>query len=779
MFKIKWDKKNNGIILSDRIDDKNKIIPPRFVFYEELDLLGFDKYWNYPKSEKPLLWAIGRRYFYRGVVVAEANGGNIYEKPILKIIHKRNLEPIDIDLIIQNNLKFLKILEGEAIDFIQDIHKKYKKKELNFAVAFSGGKDSQVVLDLVSRVIAPQNYETIYTDTGMEIPFTQKTINYTINRYSVLYPEFKFHTAKADKDILFLWNKFGTPSRIHRWCCSVSKTIPFAKKIKQIFNNNDKYVVFEGVRAEESSKRSKYSRVTINSKKTKQINAEIILDWNVTEVFLYLFYRNIIFNDGYRFGLTRVGCSICPFSSPWSEFIMQKLSSETTEKFVSIIREQAKIESKSELIINDFVKNGQWKVRSGGRNIDVESSINQIKRKNNQISFIIENQQTDLLEWLKVLGEIRYIENSQFVKGEINASGVNLVFEIENKEKKQIVTFYFQDNKLLENRIKKIINKTAFCIQCNACEVECPVGAISFKNGLKINSNLCINCLKCLSFSEKGCLRAKSINVTEGGSKMSNNKIATSKYQTFGLRNHWLKSFLNKHENWFNENPAGLGNRQLQAMNSWLRDAEVINSKKEITPFGNVLLKYKRNENRIWLLIWTNLFYKVNLIKWYSLDIKWGEHYTTKELVELIVSKDDLNKPKTTQNAISSLVNMFAESPLSSELAIGKITKKSNTRTIWKTGSDEIDIVSIAYSLYKYAEAKERYKFTVSEFFSESCDGGPRILFGLSKENFEKSLRNLQEGKNQLVRVNLNAGLDNIFFREDVSSLEVLELLSE
>ena len=120
---------------------------------------------------------------------------------------------------------------------------------------------------------------------------------------------------------------------------------------------------------------------------------------------------------------------------------------------------------------------------------------------------------------------------------------------------------------------------------------------------------------------------------------------------------------------------------------------------------------------------------------------------------------------------------MFAESPLGGVLSIGRITKKSNVRTIWKTGSDEIDSLSVAYSLFKYAEEKERYKFTVSEFYNENCVGGPRFLFGISKDRFEAALRGLQEEKNQLIRVNLVAGLDNIFLREDVSSQEVIELL--
>jgi len=39
--------------------------------------LGFDKYWEYPKSEEPLLWNIGRKYYYFGEMVAEVRGGNI------------------------------------------------------------------------------------------------------------------------------------------------------------------------------------------------------------------------------------------------------------------------------------------------------------------------------------------------------------------------------------------------------------------------------------------------------------------------------------------------------------------------------------------------------------------------------------------------------------------------------------------------------------------------------------------------------------------------------
>uniref|UniRef100_A0A7C3KPD3 Uncharacterized protein n=1 Tax=Dictyoglomus thermophilum TaxID=14 RepID=A0A7C3KPD3_DICTH len=76
MYKIKWDKETSGILLSDSTEDT--IIPPRPVYFEELDLLGFDKYWDYPKCEEPILWNIGRRYYYKGELVAEVRGGNIF-----------------------------------------------------------------------------------------------------------------------------------------------------------------------------------------------------------------------------------------------------------------------------------------------------------------------------------------------------------------------------------------------------------------------------------------------------------------------------------------------------------------------------------------------------------------------------------------------------------------------------------------------------------------------------------------------------------------------------
>jgi phosphoadenosine phosphosulfate reductase len=297
---IKWNEKINGILLTDKTNDE-VINPPRPVFYEELDLLGFYKYWDYPKSGEPLLWAIGRRYYYKGLMVGEAKGGNLFQSPSIDITEEGNelhLKPIDIKKVIEKNKKSLFVLENEAMDFVEHTYRVYRNKMDFFAVSFSGGKDSQAVLDIVSRVLHPEDFIVIFSDTTMEIPHTYETVEKTKKEYQKRYPELRFYTAKPPKKASEFWKEFGPPSRIQKWCSTVIKTAPFVRLIKDMHedtenNKQPKILVFEGVREEESNKRSKYLRIRKNIKQLYQINAEVIQSWNSTEVFLYLFLEDL------------------------------------------------------------------------------------------------------------------------------------------------------------------------------------------------------------------------------------------------------------------------------------------------------------------------------------------------------------------------------------------------------------------------------------------------------------------------------------------------------
>jgi len=228
MYKIEWSKDNKNLpILNDFAQDN--IIPPRPVFFEELDLLGFNKYFKYPSSENPLLWAIGRDYYYDSVKVARAVGGDINNAPVLEIYHDGvEFEPIDIDILIKLNKSKIEVLKNEAIEFTKKVYKEYANKVDFFIVAFSGGKDSQVLLDLVTIALEPERYKVIFTDTTMELPHTYETVEKTEKHYKNIYKNFKITSVRNPIDAADSWNTFGPPSRILRWCCSVYKTYPRA-----------------------------------------------------------------------------------------------------------------------------------------------------------------------------------------------------------------------------------------------------------------------------------------------------------------------------------------------------------------------------------------------------------------------------------------------------------------------------------------------------------------------------------------------------------------------
>ena len=401
MFKVVWDKEYNGVRLTMSSKGEALNVSPRPVFWEELDFLGLNKMgWIYPHVEEPLLWACDRRYFYNGDFVLEVKGGNIFDAP--SVIQQEGFEslvlkPVDMEHLREVNEDTMFILEHEAMDFINQTYRRYKnirevaKKNPNldfqklasnlekqtkeehvvvkedcdsfdimplskaeelgkipilnskielFISSFSSGKDSQVVLDLVSRVIPSEDFIVIYSDTGYELPTSLCFYLQVQEYYKKKYPSLKFFLSKNHQDVLYYWDKMGAPSRMHRWCCGVMKTAPLYRLLKEI-NGTGKQpnvLAFEGVRSEESEKRSEYERVGVGVKHNNVLNVRPIFEWNTTEVYLYILLHNLAMNEAYRNGVSRVGCSICPFSSEWSEQVVGKLYPESINKFIKHLK---------------------------------------------------------------------------------------------------------------------------------------------------------------------------------------------------------------------------------------------------------------------------------------------------------------------------------------------------------------------------------------------------------------------------------------------------------
>ncbi|CUN65154.1 phosphoadenosine phosphosulfate reductase family protein [Roseburia inulinivorans] len=794
MFKIKWDIENNGIILSDYIEEKDSLNSPRPVYVEELKMLGLDKSFELPKENVAVCWEIDHKYYYYGEVIAETRKGNIYEDPIVVVsdTHFNKLEPINLEKLVENNNDMIQVAENEAMDFIKDMYESYKDKNISgYVVAFSGGKDSQVILDLVSRVIPAGNYRVVFTNTGMELPCTIDTVEETRTFYKEKYPEFTLEHAKSDKKAIELWKSYGPPSRMNRWCCSVLKTALFGRKMKELLKTDaqPKLVVFEGVRNDESARRSSYGRVGEGVKHVNLISCRAILKWNVSEIYLYMYKNNVKINPAYTMGLTRVGCGVCPFASDWSEYVIRKRYPEVAKSYISVIEDMAKnIGITSQHKIDEYISSGNWKKNAGGKGLIPDESRMDIITKEPNFECIVQNPKVNWEKWFSTLGEyfLEKIEDD-FFKGELKFKGSVVKFEVRYSENTIRFKAFGTTNKIILNSLlTKAFTKTAYCELCGVCEVECPTGALTVRDTVEIDKGRCVHCNNCFGINTKGCIIATRKMMYEGGKTMgtATKTSGVDRYSTFGLREEWLTSFFDLLDDWFSENSRLLGPKQIPAMLNWLREAELVDLKeKKVTELAKILKPvYASNPLLVWQIIWTNLSFNSSIVNWYVTATKNDIKYTKNELVELLKEDYPNLKGATLKNPVDALVNTFVNSPLGTtdayaddNLKMGLLEKKgASVISVQRYGTSKVSQIVVAYSLYKNAEINNMYELTVTDIYEKGYMGVSNI-FNMDSESFMNALRGLTT--NEVLSADLLGGLENIHLASEFSSFDVLKRL--
>ncbi len=828
MYKITWDKATGGILLNLHVVEDTLSVSPRPVFYEELDLLKLsDDGWNYPHCEEPIMWACNKQYFYHGELLFEVSGANIYDAP--KVAYAEGVTPgilkaVNVKSMLQKNKDPMFLIESEAIDFIRDTYLAYSAANIAFEKApanqiveelkerqeqktkrkmaivkqdcdsfdvmpletayelgkrvfqttkidyflasFSGGKDSQVILDLCTRAIPPTAFQVIYSDTGYELPSSLNLYEDVKRFYGKRFPDLKFSTAANHAPVLDYWDKIGTPSDKQRWCCSVMKTGPLYRKLKVADSNKQgKVLCFEGVRAEESTRRSGYERIGRGVKHSTTVNARPIFMWNTTEVFLYIFKHNLPINPAYRRGMTRVGCLLCPFASEWNEMIANHTEPESVKPFLNRIEAFGRKAGVKDL--QDYIREGGWKRRGGGNYIEKNSFI-QFKALTPEFIAIFKNPRLPIESYLQILGDFRMSGSIENRKGELvvkkDVYEFTVVKERQNEEIYRFCIHNITDVELIGN-IKRVLYKTTYCIQCEACEVECPTGALTVYPNISVDKKLCIHCHKCLSFHEKGCIVANSLSIAEN---MISKQGNIDRYKNFGLKEEWLEQyFIDLDDYWTSEH--GLNeNYQIPSLKAWLKDAGIIDQSCHVTPLGKLLAELRLDRPEIvWEIIWINLTYNSFIAGWFSRNIAHGTQYSQKLMEEMIRDQYPSYKEKTVHNAVYQIQRTLRESPIGSQInQMSVIDKETSLRGEYEDISEE----AIAYSLYKYAEIHGVHSLRVSDFYQESCEGGPYREFGISKSVFEKALRTLNSASNRVLVAELNMGLDHINLREDLTS---------
>lgn len=239
----------------------------------------------------------------------------------------------------------------EALKLAADISKEYYHEPL--ILAYSGGKDSDVLLQLAIECLNASDFEVLNSHTTLDAP---ETVYYIRNKFKELedagvkatiqYPHY------PDGRFMSIWSliidKQMPPTRLARFCCEklketktvnrfiatgVRESESVNRRNRDVFSTRGKtkseYFHYSLEHVDEVFKDDLSRRGGINSnevgvydcifiKKAKE-NADIVCSpiykWQDNEIWEFIQDRGIKYNPLYDKGFKRVGCIGCPMST--------------------------------------------------------------------------------------------------------------------------------------------------------------------------------------------------------------------------------------------------------------------------------------------------------------------------------------------------------------------------------------------------------------------------------------------------------------------------------
>lgn len=785
MYQYIWDNETGGILLTTEQSKFSK--EPRPVYFQELDILGFDAYWNYPKNDDaPLLWAEANNYIYKGRLVAKTKGGSLYTKPELILLEdpEPNNEPlqfVDVEKMCQKNKELMEALEQDTIKRIYNTYREYKDKIDIFYMAFSGGKDSIVALDLVQRALPHNDFKVVFGDTGMEFSDTYATCDIYSDYCKSLGID--FYVAKSQLSPLETWEQFGPPSQTIRWCCSVHKTAPQILLLRRLTSNAKfKGMAFTGIRADESLSRSHYDEINYGEKHKGQFSFHPILNWSSAEIFIYIFSHQLQLNNTYKKGNSRAGCLVCPMAAQKNIYFKQIAYANdpmhSTTAYNQIITKTCSKSFSNKTDENKFMDIGGWKARRSGRELNFAQNNCVEEQNENTLQITILKEKTSWKEWIKTLGKIITLSDN-LIEVLFNDTKYSIFYRKNNEH----IIFTCKVDEITKESInffsalKIILRKSAYCITCQVCEANCPFGYITMNNGEVYIDDKCCSCQSCHKISH-GCLVSNSLKLPKGEIKMG----SIDRYGNIGVELDWVYDYYNKIDEFWNNN--NLGTNKIKNMKVFLSDAEIILPKKHtLTSFGAKINEIGIQTLKAWALILVNLSYTSEFNWWISNTI-FDKNYTSLELQELL--KKHVSSTNSIQHIISAYKNIFYSNHfLGTELGLGTCNLKEGSnkrillnikRSSWVNPIPEV----ILYSLYKFAEACDHYyQFSLETLLDDSIERAgvsPTRIFGLNRETMVQILNGLSINYPEFISASFTLDLDNITLREDKTSTDVLAL---
>lgn len=177
--------------------------------------------------------------------------------------------------------------DDEAIERIR-----YLCPPEGYYVAYSGGKDSTVILDLIRR--SGVKYDATYHITTVDPP--------ELVAFVRTQPDVTIKHPKTS-----MWQEIIAngmpPTRFARYCCRLLKE-----------RGGEGRTVVTGVRWAESSRRAKRAMVEACFRDGSKRYVHPIIDWSDNDVWAYIHERGLPYCSLYDEGLKRLGCILCPMA---------------------------------------------------------------------------------------------------------------------------------------------------------------------------------------------------------------------------------------------------------------------------------------------------------------------------------------------------------------------------------------------------------------------------------------------------------------------------------
>lgn len=231
----------------------------------------------------------------------------------------------------------------QSLKLAVEMSKEFYKKPL--IITYSGGKDSDVLLDIARKCLKPDEFEVLNSHTSVDAPETVYHIREVFKEVRGGGTQCTVHIPK-DKDgkQITMWNlipkKKMPPTRMVRYCCAVLKEASTPNRICAV-----------GVRASESSGRKgrdifaihgatkkdahfyslEHSKEVFEESKdrdpiwdctlikqmreNKDIIVNPIYEWTDSDIWEYIRKNNVKYNPLYDRGYKRVGCIGCPLAN--------------------------------------------------------------------------------------------------------------------------------------------------------------------------------------------------------------------------------------------------------------------------------------------------------------------------------------------------------------------------------------------------------------------------------------------------------------------------------